>query len=104
MQNLSKNRQYIFFETSHCTLEYLQGPVLLFTGLQPSSGAPGPPDGCCTLGPPGSVWGKAAAPLLDAVELLLFERLPICVGCNGKAGDIGLTQLSAAPPDFSSFL
>lgn len=61
------------------------------------------PDGCCTFGPPGSVGGKPAAPLLDAVELLLFERLPICVGCNGKARDVGLAQPSAAPPGFSCF-
>lgn len=70
----------------------LAGSWITFHRLQPSSGVPGPPDGCCTLGPPGSVGGKPAASLLDASELLLFERLLTCVSCNGKARDIGLAQ------------
>lgn len=94
--------------TSVCNLALrlsLQDPGVFFTGLQPSSGAPGPPEteGCCTPGPPGSVGVKPAVSLLDTSELLLFERLATCANCNGKARDIRLAQRFTSLPDFSHF-
>lgn len=81
----------------------LTGSWITFHRLQPSSGAPGPPAGCCTLGPPGSVGGKPAASLLDASELLLFERLRPAWVVMARQETSGWHN-HATPPDFSPCL